>query len=59
VLALTRTLTWRIKQPMVALVTTTYDMGVKVAMDALQPVAAQFKRLPDLETRFADIVPPD
>jgi hypothetical protein len=49
VLALTRTLTWQSKHPMVALVTTTYEMGVKVAKDALPPVAAQLKRLSGLE----------
>jgi hypothetical protein len=49
VLALPRTLTWQSKHPVVALVTTTCERGVKVAKDTLQPVEAQLKRLPDLK----------
>jgi hypothetical protein len=58
-LALTRTLTWQSKPPVVALVTTPYETGVKAAKDALQRVEAQLKRLPGLEKWLVDIVPPD
>jgi transposase len=59
VLAFTRTMTWQGKHPVVELVTTTYETGVKVAKDAMQRVEARLKRLPDLENWFVDIVPPD
>jgi transposase len=59
VLAFTRTMTWQGKHPVVELVTTTYETGVKLAKDAMQRVEAQLKRLPDLEKWFVDIVPPD
>jgi hypothetical protein len=59
VLALTQTLIWQIKQPVVALGTTIYEMDVKMAQDALQPVEDQLKRLPDLRKWLVDTVPPD
>jgi hypothetical protein len=57
VLGLTRTLIWQSKQPVVALVTTTYEMDVKMVQDAPQPVAAQLKRLPGLGKWLVDTVP--
>ena len=58
VLQCARTMTWNGKHPIVALVTTTYQTGVKLTQEAMGAVEAQIKRLPDLGKWFVDIVPP-
>ena len=51
------TMTWKGTGPVVALVTTTYQTGVKLTKDAMQMVEAQLQRLPGLDKWFVDIVP--
>ena len=53
-----RTMTWNGKHPIVALVTTTSQTGVKWTQEAMEAVAAQLQRLPALGTWFVDIVAP-
>ena len=50
-----RTMTWKGKHPMVELVTTTYQTGVKLTKEAMDAVEAQLQRLPSLEKWFVDI----
>ena len=57
VLRFATTMTWKGKEPVVALVTTTYQTGVKLTKDAMQLVEAQLQRLPGLDKWFVDIVP--
>src|SRR4051794_11183142 len=52
-----RTMTWKGQHPVVALVTTLYQSGVKLTKDAMALVEAQLTRLPDLEKWFVDIAP--
>ena len=58
VLAFTRTMTWNGVHPVVELVTTTYQTGVKLTKEAMDRVEAQLQRLPHLEKWFVDIVYP-
>ena len=58
VLQFARTMTWNGKHPVVELVTTTYQTGVKLTKEAMEAVEAQLTRLPDLGKWFVDIVPP-
>jgi hypothetical protein len=51
------TMTWKGKCPVVALVTTTYQTGVKLTKAAMQMVETQIQRLPGLDKWFVDIVP--
>jgi Rhodopirellula transposase DDE domain len=51
------TMTWQGKRPVVELVTTTYQTGVKLTKDAMQMVETQLQRLPGLDKWFVDIVP--
>ena len=51
------TLTWKGTHPVVELVTTTYQTGVKLTTEAMDRVEAQIKRLPLLGKWFVDIVP--
>jgi hypothetical protein len=51
------TMTWKGKGPVVELVTTPYQSGVKLTKDAMQMVEAQLQRLPGLDKWFVDIVP--
>jgi hypothetical protein len=51
------TMTWKGQGPVVELVTTTYQTGVKLTKDAMQRVEAQLQRLPGLDKWFVDIVP--
>ena len=51
------TMTWQGKRPVVELVTTTYQTGVKLMKDAMQTVETQLQRLPGLDKWFVDIVP--
>jgi transposase len=50
-----RTMTWKGKPPVVALVTTTYQTGVKLTKEAMGVVESQIQRLPSLEKWFVDI----
>ena len=59
VLQCARPMTWNGTPPLVALVTTTYQTGVKWTQEALGAVEAQSKRLPYLGKWFVDIVPPE
>ena len=43
------TMTWKGKGPVVELVTTTYQTGVKLTKDAMKMVEAQLQRLPGLD----------
>jgi hypothetical protein len=51
------TMPWKGKRPVVELVTTTYQTGVKLTKDAMKLVEAQLQRLPGLDKWFVDIVP--
>jgi hypothetical protein len=51
------TMTWNGQPPVVELVTTIYQTGVKLTKDAMDLVEAQLTRLPDLGKWFVDIVP--
>ncbi len=50
-----RTMTWKGKHPLVELVMTTYQTGVKLTKEAMEVVEAQLQRLPFLEKWFVDI----
>ena len=51
------TMTWNGHHPVVELVTTTYQTGVKLTKDAMDLIEAQITRLPDLGKWFVDITP--
>jgi hypothetical protein len=51
------TMTGKGKSPVVDLVTTTYQTGVKLTKAAMQMVETRLQRLPGLDTWFVDIVP--
>jgi transposase len=51
-------MTWKGNHPVVELVTTTYQTGVKLTKEAMAVVEAQIERLPHLEKWFVDIVYP-
>jgi transposase len=55
VLQYARTMTWKGKLPVVALVTTTYQTGVKLTREEMGVVESQIQRLPSLEKWFVDI----
>ncbi|GAC1628169.1 MAG: hypothetical protein NVS4B9_19790 [Ktedonobacteraceae bacterium] len=50
------TMTWKGTHPMVSLVTTTYQTGVKLSKPAMQVVETRLERLSDLGKWFVDIV---
>ncbi len=50
-----RTMTWKGKHPVVALVTTTYQTGVKLTKEAMEGIETQLQRLPYLDKWFVDI----
>ncbi len=52
------TMTWKGKHPVVALVTTAYQTGVKLTKQAMKVVETQLQRLPHLDKWFVDIVSP-
>jgi len=52
------TITWKGKRPVVELVTTIYQTGVKRTKHAMQMVETQLQRLPGLDKWFVEIVPP-
>jgi transposase len=49
------TMTWKGKHPVVALVTTTYQTGVKLTKEAMKVVESQLARMPHLDRWFVDI----
>ena len=57
VLRFAETMTWNGNYPLVELVTTTYETGVKLSKEAMQMVEAQLLRFPDLGKWFGDIIP--
>lgn len=56
VIEFTKSMTWKGNHPVVELVTTTYETGVKLSKEAMTKVEEQIKRLPQLEKWFVDIV---
>lgn len=50
-----RTMTWKGKHPVVELVTTTYQTGVKLTKEAMKVVETQLERMPHLDKWFVDI----
>jgi Rhodopirellula transposase DDE domain len=50
-------MTWNGLHPVVELVTTTYQTGVKLTKEAMELVEAQLTRWPELGKWFIDIVP--
>ncbi len=57
VIAFAQTMTWKGVQPLVELVTTTYETGVKLTKETMDALETQVERLPQLEKWFVDIVP--
>jgi transposase len=55
VIQFARTMTWKGKHPVVELVTTTYQTGVKLTKEAMEVVETQLQRLPSLERWFVTI----
>jgi transposase len=51
-----RTMTWKGSHPVVELITTTYQTGVKLTQKAMKAVEAQLQRLPQLGKWFVDII---
>jgi transposase len=56
-----KTMTWKGKKPVVALVTTTYQTGVRLTKEAMKAVETHLQRWPSLEKWFVDLTcpPPD
>lgn len=57
VLQFTATMTWKGTHPIVALVTTTYRIGITLTKEAMEVVEAKIQRLPCLGKWFVDIIP--
>ncbi len=57
VLRFAATMTWKGARPVVELITTTYQTGVKLTKEAMAVVETQLKRAPELGKWFVDIVP--
>ncbi len=49
------TMTWKGKHPVVSLVTTAYQTGVKLTKEAMRALETQLQRLPHLDKWFVDI----
>ncbi len=49
------TMTWKGQHPVVKLVTTTYQTGIKLSKEAMAAIEAQIERLPQLGKWFLDI----
>jgi hypothetical protein len=49
-------MTWKGKHPVVALVTSIYQTGVKLTKEAMEVVETHLQRLPALDKWFVDIV---
>jgi hypothetical protein len=58
VLKFAQSMTWNGKQPVVKLVTTVYETGVRLTQAAMKELETHVQRLPKLEKWFVDIVPP-
>ncbi len=58
VIEFARTMRWKGVHPLVDLVTTTYETGVKLTKEAMAVLETQVERLPELEKWFVDIIPP-
>ena len=58
VIEFARTMRWKGVHPLVELVTTTYETGVKLTKEAMAVLETQVERLPELEKWFVDIIPP-
>jgi transposase len=54
-----RSMVWKGSHPVVELVTTTYQTGVKLTQKAMKALEAHFERLSDLGKWFVDILCPD
>jgi hypothetical protein len=50
-----RIMTWREKYPVVALVTTTYQTGIKLTKKEMQGIETQLQRLQHLDKWFVDL----
>jgi hypothetical protein len=59
VIEFAKTMTWKGVRPLVELVTTTYETGVKLSKEAMAVLETQVERLPELEKWFVDITPPN
>jgi len=57
VLKFTASMTWNGIHPVVDLVTTTYETGVRLSQAAMDVIEAQLARLPGLDKWFIDITP--
>ena len=57
VLNFTASMTWQGQHPVVGLVTTVYETGVKLTKAAMAGIEAQIARLPGLDKWFVDISP--
>jgi hypothetical protein len=57
VIQFAKSMTWKGTHPLVELVTTSYQTGVKLSKAAMQTLEAQITRLPGLERWFVDIRP--
>jgi transposase len=55
VIQFAETMTWNGKHPLVELVTTTYQTGVKLTKKAMQAIETHLQRRPSLEKWFVDI----
>jgi transposase len=55
VIEFARTMTWKEVHPVVELVTTIYQTGVKLTKEAMETIESQLQRLPSLEKWFVDI----
>jgi transposase len=56
VLQFASSMSWKGQHPIVELVTTTYQTGVKLTKEAMEAVEAQITRLPELAKWFVDIL---
>ena len=55
VLQYAETMTWKGRHPVVELVTTTYQTGIKLSKEAMAAIEDQIERLPQLGKWFLDI----
>jgi len=53
----TASMTWNGSHPVVELVTTIYQTGIRLSQDAMALIEAQIQRLPGLDKWFVEIVP--
>ena len=55
VIQFARTMTWKGSYPVVELVTTTYQTGVKLTKEEMEALETHLQRLPSLQKWFVDI----